>query len=85
MKTVNMHEAKTTLSKLVEAALAGEDVIIAKAGQPLVRLIPVPKPEPGRRAILGAMRDTIWLAPDWDEPDPELVNAFDRPWDGKEG
>ncbi len=40
MKIVNMHEAKTKLSKLVEEALAGEEIILAKAGKPLVRLVP---------------------------------------------
>ena len=41
MREVNIHEAKTQLSRLLEAALAGEEVIIAKAGTPLVRLVPV--------------------------------------------
>ena len=40
MKIFNIHEAKTQLSKLIESALAGEEIIIAKAGKPLVRLIP---------------------------------------------
>jgi prevent-host-death family protein len=44
MPTVNMHEAKTQLSKLVEAALAGEDVVIAKAGKPMVRLVAIKEP-----------------------------------------
>ncbi len=41
---VNMHQAKSSLSRLVERALAGEDVVIARNGEPLVRLVPVPKP-----------------------------------------
>ncbi len=44
MPTVNMHEAKTQLSRLVEAALAGEDVVIAKAGKPLARLVAIKEP-----------------------------------------
>lgn len=40
MRQVNIHEAKTTLSKLVEAVLAGEDVVLARAGKPAVRLVP---------------------------------------------
>jgi prevent-host-death family protein len=47
---VNMHQAKVSLSRLVESALAGEEVVIARNGEPLVRLVPVPKepkqPEP---------------------------------------
>jgi prevent-host-death family protein len=44
---VNMHQAKASLSRLVESALAGEEVLIARNGQPLIRLVPVPqKPEP---------------------------------------
>jgi prevent-host-death family protein len=42
-KIVNMHEAKTTLSRLVDRALAGEEIILAKAGRPAVRLVPVPQ------------------------------------------
>lgn len=41
MRKVNIHEAKTTLSKLVEAAEAGEDIVLARAGRPVVRLVPV--------------------------------------------
>lgn len=44
MRKVNIHEAKTTLSKLVEAAEAGEEVVLARAGKPVVRLVPVGQP-----------------------------------------
>ena len=43
MDTVNLYEAKTNLSKLVERAAAGEEIIIAKAGHPLARLVPIEK------------------------------------------
>lgn len=46
MRSVNLHEAKTHLSELVGAAAAGEEIIIAKAGKPLARLVPLEKPEP---------------------------------------
>ncbi|MEK6750040.1 MAG: type II toxin-antitoxin system prevent-host-death family antitoxin [Pseudomonadota bacterium] len=46
MRSVNLHEAKTHLSELVGAAAAGEEIIIAKAGKPLARLMPLEKPEP---------------------------------------
>lgn len=69
--TGNIHEAKTTLSKLIERALAGEEVIIAKAGKPLVHLTPVPPAEPAKmsRDIAGCMEGRIWFAPDWDSPE----------------
>ena len=68
--TANIHDAKTNLSKLIERALAGEEVIIAKAGKPLVRLQPVEVAKPnGRRGILGSMRGKITFADDWDSPE----------------
>ena len=66
----NIHDAKTNLSKLIERALAGEEVIIAKAGKPLVRLQPIEVAKPnGRRGILGSMRGKITFADDWDSPE----------------
>lgn len=71
--TANIHEAKTTLSKLIERALAGEEVVIAKAGKPLVTLRPVEAmaaaEEKPKRRILGAMRGEFWFAEDWDSPE----------------
>jgi prevent-host-death family protein len=73
--TANIHEAKTTLSKLIERALAGEEVVIAKAGKPLVSLTPVqataaPLEAPKRtRGILGCMEGRTWFAEDWDSPE----------------
>ncbi|MFO1350390.1 MAG: type II toxin-antitoxin system Phd/YefM family antitoxin [Gammaproteobacteria bacterium] len=66
---VNMHEAKTRLSELVALALAGEEVIIARANQPLVRLTPLPQPSGQRR--LGRHRGQIEIAEDFDAPLPE--------------
>lgn len=61
--TVNMHEAKTELSRLVERALVGEDVVIARAGVPVVRLVPVA--QQGQRK-LGQWRGKVQMAPDFD-------------------
>jgi len=78
--TANIHEAKTTLSKLIERALAGEEVIIAKAGKPLVHLTPIApaKPSGRKRGILGAMKGAMWFAPDWDSPETnaEIERSF---------
>jgi prevent-host-death family protein len=62
---VNIHEAKTHFSRLVERAAAGEEIVIAKAGQPRARLVPLERPS-GRRRGFGSMRGKIWLADDWD-------------------
>ncbi len=72
---VNMHKAKTTLSRLVERALAGEEVIIARDGTPLVRLVPVPdKPEP---RVPGRSKGKIWISPDFELTDQE-IDEFER-------
>lgn len=74
---VNMHEAKTHLSRLVERAAAGEEVVIAKAGKPVAKLVPVNggKAEPRR---LGAWKGKLWLAEDWDsdEVNEEIARGF---------
>lgn len=49
MKQVNMHEAKTRLSELVQAALTGEDVVVARRGKPAVRLVPVTQIQPSEQ------------------------------------
>ena len=75
MQLVNIHEAKTQLSKLLEQVQAGEDVVIAKAGAPIVRLIPyVP---PARRiAPPGAMEGEGWITDDFDAPIDELFDCL---------
>jgi len=65
---INMHEAKTELSRLVERALAGEEVVIARAGVPVVRLVPIA--QKGQRK-LGQWRGKVRMAPDFDAPLPE--------------
>ncbi len=70
---VNMHEAKSTLSKLVERVADGEEVVIAKAGTPVARLV---KYERLPRK-LGLLEGRIWIADDFDEPDEELIALFE--------
>ena len=75
MKTVNIHHAKTHLSRLVEAAVAGEEVIIAKAGKPLVRLVPLDMPDAPRRP--GALKGRVWIGDEFDAPLPrEIAEAL---------
>jgi prevent-host-death family protein len=62
---VNIHEAKTHLSRLIEKALTGEDIVIAKAGRPLVRLTVIP-PKPTRE--LGTAAGLITWKAGWEKP-----------------
>jgi prevent-host-death family protein len=71
---VNVHEAKTQLSRLLKRVTDGEEVIISRAGVPVARLIPV-GPEDGVRPM-GMDRNRIWIAEDFDAPDPELEDLF---------
>ena len=75
MRTVNMHEAKTKLSSLVEEALAGEDVIIARAGTPLVKLVPVRRDTRPRKP--GRFKGMIRMAPDFDQTPEAIIAAFE--------
>jgi prevent-host-death family protein len=70
---VNMHEAKSSLSKLVAKAAEGEEVVIAKAGKPVAKLVKYDPPPPRR---LGGLEGTIWIAEDFDETDQELIDLF---------
>lgn len=72
MPTVNIHAAKTHLSRLVDNAAAGEEVIIARAGRPLVRLVPVtPQDRACRR--LGVLAGRVLIPDDFDAPLPETT------------
>ncbi len=75
MRTVNMHEAKSHLSALVEAVLAGEDVVIARAGKPMARLVPYRERKEQRTP--GRWKGKVWIAPDFDETPQEVINAFE--------
>jgi len=76
-QTVNLYEAKTQLSKLVERAAAGEDIVIAKAGKPLARLTAL-EPEKKKRREPGIWKGKVWIADDFDDPLPEeILRAFE--------
>ena len=66
MRTVNIHEAKTQLSRLVEQAAKGESFVIAKAGKPLVKVMPLDAPEAGEKKRLGFMAGQISVPDDFD-------------------
>ena len=77
---VNTHQAKTQLSKLLERAAAGEEIIIAKAGRPVARLVPYRPTAAPRRP--GQWRGQVWLAEDFDETPAALIDAFQGEADG---
>ena len=71
MKKVNIYEAKTRLSQLVEEAASGEDVVIARAGRPVARLTRLPKA--GRKRRLGLLDGRLKIPDDFNRPLPEEV------------
>jgi prevent-host-death family protein len=74
MTTVNVHEAKTHLSKLLQRAACGEEIIIAKAGKPIAVLGPLPKPVGTR--VPGRYRGQIVIHPNFDDPIEEFEEYF---------
>ena len=75
MEQVNIHQAKTHLSRLVERAAAGEEIIIAKSGKPVARLVALGNDMSPR--VFGTMRGKIRIADDFDDPlPPELLGYF---------
>ncbi|HZP64063.1 MAG TPA: type II toxin-antitoxin system Phd/YefM family antitoxin [Terriglobales bacterium] len=71
---VNIHEAKTHFSRLIQRVEAGEEITISRAGKPVAKLIAV-GPKRGTRPM-GLDRGRMWMAPDFDAPDPELEALF---------
>jgi prevent-host-death family protein len=75
MKTVNMHAAKTNLSALVEEAASGKEIIIAKAGKPVARLMPLEKKKFDRRP--GRLKGLFKMHGNFDDPlPPEILADF---------
>ena len=73
---VNIHEAKTHLSRLLARVSSGEEVIIAKAGKPVARLVPIAE-KPTRRKP-GSAAGKVVIMPDFDAPLPEeIIRAFE--------
>jgi len=76
MKVINVQEAKTHLSRLIDAAAAGEFILLAKHGKPLAKLSPY-APERESR-MLGGMEGQIKIADDFDEEDPRIRAMFEN-------
>ncbi len=78
MRTVNMHEAKTHLSRLVREAVNGEPFVIARAGKPMVRVVSIETPEPTETRRIGFMAGEISVPADFDRmASEEIETMFD--------
>jgi prevent-host-death family protein len=73
MKIVNIHEAKTHLSRLLSEVVAGEEIVIAKAGKPIARIVAVTGEGPAR--VLGIDRGRVVISEDFDAPLPDAMLA----------
>ncbi len=74
MQIINIHEAKTNLSKLIEKTSQGEEVIIAKAGKPVAKLVEYKEKLKPRK--LGLWKGKVWMSDDFNDEDPEINKLF---------
>jgi prevent-host-death family protein len=74
VKQVNVHEAKTQLSRLLQAVEKGEEVVIARNGTPVARLVPHVEERKPREP--GWAKGRMWMAPDFDEYDEQIARDF---------
>jgi prevent-host-death family protein len=77
LEQVNMHEAKTHLSRLVERVEGGEEIVIGRAGKPAAKLVPIPRTKTGKRK-LGGWEGKIEMPSDeeWERMDKEIEQLF---------
>jgi prevent-host-death family protein len=82
LEQVNMHEAKTHLSRLVERVEGGEEIVISRAGTPAAKLVPIPREKTGGRK-LGGWEGRVWMASDeeMEKVDREIAEEFYGPED----
>jgi prevent-host-death family protein len=73
-KSVNVHDAKTHLSRLLERVEAGEEITLARAGRPVARLVPYRQLREPRKP--GLLKGKIWISDDFDAPLPEFEETF---------
>jgi prevent-host-death family protein len=74
VKEVNVHEAKTHLSRLLARVAAGEEITISKAGRPIARLVPIQDRKPNR--VPGQDAGRVWIADDFDAPLPPAAQTL---------
>lgn len=76
MRSINIHEAKTHLSRLAEDVAAGEEIIVAKAGKPKMKLVPIDSAK--KKIKFGVLKGKIKISDDFDAPLPtEILDAFE--------
>lgn len=74
--TVNVHHAKTHLSRILKRVEAGEEVVVARAGKPVAKIVPLEPPRP-KPPVFGSLAGKIWIAEDFDDPLPdEILDLF---------
>ena len=71
---VNLHHAKTNLSKLLATVESGEEVVITRKGKPAVKLVLAETPKKSRRNILGSGIGKIWISPDFESPNADMAD-----------
>ena len=76
MKTVNIHEAKTHLSRLVEKAASGESFVIAKAGKPMVRVVALDAPTDWQSSRIGFLKGQVTVPDDFDQMGRDEITAM---------
>lgn len=81
LKKVNIHEAKTHFSKLIARVMAGEEILICRAGKPVARLVPVEPPPKNRVLGSGVGKGLVWYSDDCFDPltEEELKEWYDGP------
>lgn len=78
MKTANVHQAKTNLSKLLTAAAEGDEVIITRRGGKITRFKLQPLQMPNKPKLFGALKDKIVFSSDYDQADQEILELFEE-------
>ena len=79
---INVYEAKTHLSKLLDRVANGEEIVLGKAGKPMARLVPYRERRQPRAP--GRLAGKIWIAPDFDETPEDIIAAFEGDLDASE-
>lgn len=79
---INVYEAKTHLSKLLDRVAEGEELVLGKAGKPIARLVPYREVRQPRTP--GRLAGKIWIAPDFDETPEDIIAAFEGDLDDKD-
>jgi prevent-host-death family protein len=75
-KQVNVYEAKSQLSKLLEQVENGDEIVIARNGRPIAKLVPLQRRTEPR--VPGAWQGKVWMADDFDETDEELIELWEN-------